>query len=42
LLDDDLIDPAFVSRSMESWHWTENWIKVYYEYPELYQAHGAP
>jgi hypothetical protein len=24
LLDNDLIDPAFVSLSMESWHWTEN------------------
>jgi hypothetical protein len=24
LLDDDLIDPAFVSLSMESWHETEN------------------
>jgi hypothetical protein len=35
LLDDDLIDPAFVSLSMESWRWTENWIKVYSEYLEL-------
>jgi hypothetical protein len=24
LLDNDLIDPAFVSLSMESWHWMEN------------------
>jgi hypothetical protein len=28
LLDDDLIDPAFVSMSMESWRRTENWINV--------------
>jgi hypothetical protein len=28
LLDDDLIDPTFVALSMESWHRTENWIKV--------------
>jgi hypothetical protein len=32
LLDDDLIDPAFVSLSMESWCRMENWIKVYCEY----------
>jgi hypothetical protein len=35
LLNDDLIDPAFVSLSMESWHRTENWIKVRCEYPRL-------
>jgi hypothetical protein len=35
LLHDDLIDPAFVSLSMESWRCTENWIKVRCEYPEL-------
>jgi hypothetical protein len=35
LLDDDLIDPAFVSLSMESWRRIENWIKVHYDYPEL-------
>jgi hypothetical protein len=35
LLDNDLIDPAFVSLSMESWCRTENWIKVHCEYPEF-------
>jgi hypothetical protein len=35
LLDDDLIDPAFVSLSMESWHQTENLIKVRGEYPDF-------
>jgi hypothetical protein len=35
LLDDDLIDPAFVSVSMDSWCCIENWIKVHCEYPEL-------
>jgi hypothetical protein len=35
LLDDDLIDPTFVSLSMESWCRTENGIKVCCEYPEV-------
>jgi hypothetical protein len=35
LLDDDLIDPTFVSLSMKSWHRTGNWIKVCCEYPEF-------
>jgi hypothetical protein len=35
LLDDDLIDPAFVSLRMESWRWMENWIKVCCEYLEF-------
>jgi hypothetical protein len=35
LLDDDLIDPAFVSLSMDLWHHIENWIKVCCEYPRL-------
>jgi hypothetical protein len=34
LLDDNLIDPAVVAQSMDSWHRTEQWIKVRYEYPE--------
>jgi hypothetical protein len=34
LLDDNLIDPAVVARSMESWRRTEQWIKVRCEYPE--------
>jgi hypothetical protein len=32
LLDDYLIDPTFVARSMESWHRAEQWIKVRCEY----------
>jgi hypothetical protein len=35
LLDGDLIDPAFVSLSTESWRRIENWIKICYEYPEF-------
>jgi hypothetical protein len=35
LLDGNLIDPAFVSLSMESWHRTENSIKVHYEDPKF-------
>jgi hypothetical protein len=35
LLDNDLIDLAFVSLSMESWHRIENWIKVCCDYPEV-------
>jgi hypothetical protein len=35
LLDDDLIDPTFVSLSMESWCQAENWIKVCCEYLEF-------
>jgi hypothetical protein len=34
LLDDNLIDPVVVTRSMESWRRTEQWIKVPSEYPE--------
>jgi hypothetical protein len=34
LLDDNLIDPAVVARSMESWRRTEQWIKVRCKYPE--------
>jgi hypothetical protein len=34
LLDDNLIDPAVVARSMESWLHTEQWIKVCCEYPK--------
>jgi hypothetical protein len=34
LLDDNLIDSAVVAQSMDSWHCTEQWIKVRYEYPE--------
>jgi hypothetical protein len=34
LLDDDLIDPAVVALNMESWHRTEQWIKVHCGYPE--------
>jgi hypothetical protein len=34
LLDDNLIDSAIVSWSMESWRRTEQWIKVCCEYPE--------
>jgi hypothetical protein len=34
LLDDNLIDPAVVDQSMESWHRTEQWIKVRCEYPK--------
>lgn len=35
LLDDDLIDLAFIALSMESWRRTENRIKVRCEYPVL-------
>jgi hypothetical protein len=34
LLDDNLIDPTAVARSMESWRHTEQWIKVRCEYPD--------
>jgi hypothetical protein len=34
LLDDKLIDPAVVARSLESMHRTEHWIKVCCEYLE--------
>jgi hypothetical protein len=34
LLDDNLIHPAVVARSMESWRRTEQWIKVHCEYHE--------
>jgi hypothetical protein len=34
LLDDNLIEPAVVAQSMESWRQTEQWIKVCCEYPE--------
>jgi hypothetical protein len=34
LLDDNLIEPAVVAQSMESWRRTEQWIKVRCEYPE--------
>jgi hypothetical protein len=35
LSDDDLVDPDFVSLSMESWCRTENWIKVRCKYPKF-------
>jgi hypothetical protein len=34
LLEDDLVDPAVVSLSIESWRCTQQWVKVRYEYPE--------
>jgi hypothetical protein len=34
LLDDNLINPANVSQSMESWRRTEKWIMVRCEHPE--------
>jgi hypothetical protein len=34
LLDDNLIDPTAVARSMKSWRHTKQWIKVHCEYPK--------
>jgi hypothetical protein len=34
LLDGNLIDPAVVAQSMESWRRTKQWINVHFEYPE--------
>jgi hypothetical protein len=34
LLDNNLVDPVVVTRNMESWRRTEQWIKVSCEYPE--------
>jgi hypothetical protein len=34
LLDDDLVDTAFVARNMESMRHAEQWIKVCCGYPE--------
>jgi hypothetical protein len=34
LMGDNLIEPAVVSLSMESWRRTEQWIKVRCEYPK--------
>jgi hypothetical protein len=34
LLDDNLIDPAIITQSMESWRHTKRWIKVRCEYPD--------
>ena len=34
LLEDNLVDPAVVALSMESWRRTEQWVKVHCEYPE--------
>jgi hypothetical protein len=41
LLDDDLIDPAFVSLSLESWRRMENCIKVRCEYLGLLPARSV-
>lgn len=35
LLDDELVDPIVVALNLESWHHTEQWVKVTYEYPVL-------
>jgi hypothetical protein len=34
LLDDNIVDLGIVTRNMESWRHTEQWIKVRCEYPE--------
>jgi hypothetical protein len=33
LLADDLVDPAAVARNLEVMRWTEQWMKVSYQYP---------
>jgi hypothetical protein len=33
LLADDLVDPAAVARNLEAMRWTEQWMKVSYQYP---------
>jgi hypothetical protein len=34
LLDENLVNPTVIALNMESWHRTEQWITVHYEYPE--------